>query len=300
LPHAAAFPSPFGSFLSGSTTNLRVAPVLIGKGKSESSTSDVLVVMGGSGAAGGVSRPEYGAGSATSLILESTVGFNQYDMALVSQPGIADCLLEEVSGTSASALTLGTASGYYHTITSTSASLATLAASTQSYVTPLGNAAVNDVQFLMFGVSSNYTLSSYDLLQNAMLVQGVGGDTSQAIADGVVQMNAIYGIESLTLPGTIGNWAGATATEGYDVTTVMTIPAIMHTIIAVRVALVVRGEYYDKNLVSPATITIFSGYQNTVAGNALSQTVTLPDRHYRYRVFEFTVPLRNMILLAGA
>jgi hypothetical protein len=23
------------------------------------------------------------------------------------------------------------------------------------------------------------------------------------------------------------------------------------------------------------------------------------DQHYRYRIFEFTVPLRNMLLLAG-
>jgi len=299
LPRTSAFPMPFDTlFLAGTTANLRVAPLLIGQGMSDSSTSDVLVVMGGSGAAGGVSRPEYGAGGSTSLVLESTVGFNQYDMTLVSQPGITDCLLEEVASTSASALTLGTTSPYYYTSTSASASLATLAASTQSYVTPLGNAAANNVQFQLFGVGSNYTLYSYDLLQNATLVQLMGLDSSQAITDGVVQMNAIYGIESTTAPGTIGTWAGPGDT-GYDINTVMTTPATMETIIAVRVALVVRGEYYDKNPVSPATLPIFSGYQN-LGGTSLSQAVTLPDQHYRYRVFEFTVPLRNMILLAGA
>jgi type IV pilus assembly protein PilW len=219
-------------------------------------------------------------------------------MTLVSQPGITDCLLEEVASTSASALTLGTASPYYYTSTSTSASLATLAGSTQSYVTPLGNAAANNVQFQLFGVGSNYTLYSYDLLQNATLVQLMGLDSSQAITDGVVQMNAIYGIESTTAPGTIGTWAGPGDT-GYDINTVMTTPATMETIIAVRVAIVVRGEYYDKNPVSPATLTIFSGYQNA-GGTSISQAVTVPDQHYRYRVFEFTVPLRNMILLAGA
>jgi type IV pilus assembly protein PilW len=301
LPRSSAFPMPFDTlFLTGTTANLRVSPILIGQGMSDSSTSDVLVVMGGSGAAGGVSRPEYGAGGATSLVLESTVGFNQYDMALVSQPGIADCLLEEVASTSASALTLGTTSPYYYTSTSTSANLATLAASTQSYVTPLGNAAANNVQFQLFGVGTNDTLYSYDLLQNATLVQLAGTDSSQAITDGVVRMNAIYGIESTTAPGTIGTWAGP-GDAGYDITTVMTTPATMKTIIAVRVALVVRGEYYDKNTVSPTSLTIFSGYSNT-GGTSLSQPVNLSatDQHYRYRVFEFTVPLRNMILLAGA
>jgi type IV pilus assembly protein PilW len=299
LPTSTPFPAPFGLFLSGGTANLRVAPLLIGAAMSQSTNSDVLMVMSGSGAGGGVSRPEYGAGGSTSLILESTVGFNQYDMALVTQPGVPDCLLEEVSSTSASALTLGTASPYYYTSTSSSANLATLAASTQSYVTPLGNAAANNVQFLLFGVGSDYTLYSYDLLQNATLVQGLGANSSQAITDGVVQMNAIYGIESTTAPGTIDHWAAPLSAQGYDIATVMTTPALMKTIIAVRVAVVVRGEYYDKHQVSPATLPIFTGYTNTVTSTDLSRNVTIPDRGYRYRVFEFTVPLRNMILLAG-
>jgi type IV pilus assembly protein PilW len=53
--------------------------------------------------------------------------------------------------------------------------------------------------------------------------------------------------------------------------------------------------------VSPATLTLFNGLVNA-GGTSLAQTVTLSatDRQYRYRVFEFTVPLRNMLLLAGA
>jgi type IV pilus assembly protein PilW len=62
----------------------------------------------------------------------------------------------------------------------------------------------------------------------------------------------------------------------------------------------VRGEYYDKNLVTPPTLTLFNGLVNG-AGNSLAQVVNINanDQHYRYRLFEFTVPLRNMILLAG-
>jgi len=55
---------------------------------------------------------------------------------------------------------------------------------------------------------------------------------------------------------------GGPGDAGYDINTVMTTPATMESIIAVRVALVVRGEYYDKNPVSPATLTIFGGYVN--------------------------------------
>jgi type IV pilus assembly protein PilW len=300
LPRATAFPAPFATaFLGGATSTLRVAPLLIGKGQSDNTASDALVVMGGSGAAGGVSRAINGIGGSTSLILESTVGFSQYDLALVSQSGTTDCLLEEVSSVS-SPPTLTLSNTYLYYTAGTTTTLSTLAASTSSYVTPLGNAQANNVQFQLFGVGTNDTLYSYDLLQNQLQVQGTGTDTSQAIADGVVQMNAIYGIEGTATPGVIGTWADP-GDVGYDISTVMTTPATMETIIAVRVALVVRGEYYDKNLVSPTSLVIFNGYTNG-AGTSLSKTIALNStaQHYRYRVFEFTVPLRNMLLLAGA
>jgi hypothetical protein len=37
------------------------------------------------------------------------------------------------------------------------------------------------------------------------------------------------------------------------------------------------------------------------AGTSLAQVInlSLTDQQFRYRVFEFTVPLRNMLLLAG-
>jgi hypothetical protein len=71
---------------------------------------------------------------------------------------------------------------------------------------------------------------------------------------------------------------------------------------------VIRGEYYDTKRtpagvpvpVSPTTLTIFNGLTNS-AGTSLAQVInlSLTDQQFRYRVFEFTVPLRNMLLLAG-
>jgi type IV pilus assembly protein PilW len=300
LPRTTPFPAPFAAhFLAGSTTNLRVAPVVIGAAQSDDGKSDVIMVMGGSGAAGGVPRPNNGTGSGNSMVLLSTVGFNQYDLALVSeagQPGTPDCLLEEVNTFTQPTLTF---SGPYYTANGASTNLTNMTAdTTNTYITPLGNAAANNVSFQLFGVGTNYALASYDLLQNLNKVQGVGFDTSQPLADGVIQMNALYGIESTTTPGIIATWASP-SDPGYDVNTVMTTAGVMKTIIAVRVALVVRGEYYDKNAVSPASLTIFSGYTN-IGGTSLAKVVALPSPNYRYRVFEFTVPLRNMILLAGA
>jgi type IV pilus assembly protein PilW len=310
MPRTSAYPAPFSNyFLGGATpTALRVAPVLIGAGQSDNNTSDVLVVMQGSGNAGGVSRPVYGSGSSTSLVLETTVGFNQFDVVLVSQSGTTDCLLEQVNAVTASSLTLGNSLPYYTTGGTTS--IATLSASTATAVTPLGNMGLppatspNNVQFTLYGVGTNNTLYSYDLLQYQNLMSGSGGgDVSQVIADQVIQMNAIYGLATTATPSVFNNWANPADTgHGYDINTVMNTPATQKLIVSVRVAIIVRGEYYDKNVVSPASLTLFNGLVDGY-GNSLAKTVSLTTastgRNYRYRVFEFTVPLRDLIVLAG-
>jgi type IV pilus assembly protein PilW len=224
------------------------------------------------------------------------VGFLHHDLVLVSQSGTLDCLLEEVNTISTNTLTLG---GIYDTA-GTTTTLSTLSNSTSSYVTPLGNADANNIQFELIGVGAGRTLYSYDLLQNLNLAAGSGGDVAQAMADGVEQLHAIYGVDT-NGDGVQDAWAGP-GDVNYDYTSVMTTPATMKQIITVRVALVLRGEYFDKNDITnpttPTILTLFKGLTNA-AGTSLAQTVTTVPG-YRYRVFEFTVPLRNMLLLAGA
>lgn len=302
-PAGTPFPAPFSvNFLGGAVNTLRVAPLLIGFNQSDDGRSDVLVVMSGSGAAGGVPRQVTIPGTATSLTLDNTVGFADRDLAIVSQSGTSDCLLEQVLGNPVgAALPLG---GLYYTTTGTTTTIASLAASTASYVTPIGNAGANNVQFQLLTVDANRILASYDLLQNIKIVQASGGaDAVQAIADGVDQIHAIYGIDALGT-GKQSTWVSPAPLGGYDINTVMTTPAVMRKIVSVRIALVVRGEYYDKNVVTPPTLTLFDNLTDAAGAPLplLKQTVNLSalDQQYRYRVFEFTVPLRNMLLLAQA
>jgi type IV pilus assembly protein PilW len=304
FPRGAPFPQPFAGFLGGATKPMHVVPVLIGKSQSQDGVSDVIMVMGGSGSAGGVSRQITGGGSAVTATLDNSVGFANNDLVLVSQSGVPDCLLEQVTPLPTTS-TLNLA-GLYYTAAGATTSLATLAANTASYVTPIGNADANNIQFMLFGVDNNRTLFSYDLLQNLKVWGGAGADSAQAIADGVVQMNALYGIDT-NGDGIQDTWAGP-GDPGWDFNSVMTSPAKMKQIVSVRVALVVRGEYYDTTRdaagnplpVSPPTLNFFNG----LAGSAgsLQQTINLSvtEQQFRYRIFEFTVPLRNMLLLAGA
>jgi type IV pilus assembly protein PilW len=312
LPRATAFPLPFAAFLGGVPGTLNVAPVLIGQSQSQDGVSDVIMVMGGSGAAGGVSRQITGGGNANAATLDNTVGFAAsgpsygWDLVLVSKSGTPDCLMEQVATIAPPTLNLG---GIYYTATGGTANMGTLAGSTSSYVTPIGNAVANNVQFMLFGVDNNRTLFSYDLLQNLKLVGGAAVDSAQAIADGVVQMNALYGLDT-NGDGIQDIWAapGGPSDPGWDINTVMNSPLLMQQIVSVRVALVVRGEYYDTKRdtfgnpipVSPPTLTIFNGLVNG-GGTSLKQNINLnaTDQQFRYRVFEFTVPLRNMLMLAG-
>jgi type IV pilus assembly protein PilW len=305
-PAANPFPPPFANFLAGVTNTLNVAPVLIGQAQSQDGVSDVIMVMSGSGSAGGVSRQITGGGTATTAILDNTVGFANNDLLLVSQSGVPDCLMEQVVTIAPPLLNLA---GTYYTATAATTSMAALAGNTSSYITPIGNAAANNVQFLLFGVDNNRTLYSYDLLQNLNLVGGVGADSAQAIADSVVQMNALYGIDT-NGDGIQDSWTApnATTVPAWDVNTVMNSPVQMKQIVSVRIALVVRGEYYDTKRdaagnpipVSPPTLTIFNGLVNG-GGTSLAQNINLnpTEQQFRYRIFEFTVPLRNMLLLAG-
>jgi type IV pilus assembly protein PilW len=311
FPRGTPFPQPFAGFLGGVTNPMPVAPVLIGKSQSQDGVSDVIMVMGGSGSAGGVSRQITGGGSAITATLDNSVGFANNDLVLVSQSGVPDCLMEQVTPLPTTS-TLNLA-GLYYTAVGGATSMATLAVNTASYVTPIGNADANNVQFMLFGVDNNRTLYSYDLLQNLKVWGGAGADSAQAIADGVVQMNALYGIDT-NGDGIQDAWAAPGGVDaGWNVNTVMTNPAKMKQIVSVRVALVVRGEYYDTTRdaagtpipVSPPTLTIFNGLSdgpNFIGGASLKQTIILnaTDQQFRYRIFEFTVPLRNMLLLAGA
>lgn len=298
LPRNSNFPAPFATaFLGGASgsANLRVAPVLIGKSQSDAG-SDVLVVMSGAAASGDVPRLILSNGKSTNILrLNSTVGLADGDLGLVSASGTTDCLLEQVHSNTAfadtasnDALPLG---GTYYTASGSLTSLATLAASGNAYFTPLGNVNAGNTQFQMFGVGSNNTLYSYDLL----MANGI--DASQAVADGVSEMHALYGLDTNS-DGVLDTWVDPGAT-GYDIATMMTTPTTARQVVAIRIALVLRSANPERandsgELPSPASITLFSDLSTS-----LQQTISFSssEQHFRHRVVESTIPLRNVLLL---
>lgn len=293
LPRASAFPAPFSTaFLTGATNDLRVAPVLIAKGQSDAG-SDVLVVMRANGSAGSVPRRVADAGTSTTLITENAIGAAVNDLLLLSRSGETECLMEQVSSITGNQLTLG---GTYYTAGST-VSAESMTGNLDTYATLLGNRDGGGVQFQLFGVGDNATLFSYDLLRPTG-----AADTSQALADGVSELHALYGLD-ITGDGKLDSWVEPDA-PGYTIAEVMASAAKMREIVAVHIAVVMRSSMRDgtdEKRVAPGTLTYFTGKTNA-ANASLQRTLTLDDNAqlYRHRIVETTIPLHNLQLLPAA
>lgn len=301
LPRTTAFPAPFEKFLGSAAgaANLRVLPVVIGKGQSPDGVSDVLMVMGGDAAAGDVPRPIVALGASADILrLDNTVQIKANDMVLLSNADVADCLIEQVDPAFADAAAneLLTLKGDYYT-SGVGTTVSDLVIGGSGHLTTLGNVkgTVGNVQFTLFGVNSDRTLMSHDLLRIN------GKDESQALADGVMEMHAIYGVDA-NEDGTFDGWAAPDAAD-YDLAGLMANPGktpadlakAAKKIAAVRVALILRSSTAEKDDVSFGLPEIFA--DTGVARDAVAFPGGDGRRKYRYRVVEFTIPLRNMLLL---
>jgi len=125
----------------------------------------------------------------------------------------------------------------------------------------------------------------------------------------VVNLKAQYGL--VTVPNGDITWQAAKDAWDYDVVTAPPPPgagpllATLQQIRAVRIAIVTRSAQYEKDIVTPAyppemndgKLWMFCDPAPpcTVAMGAVSMPLSLDDQHYRYKVLETIVPLRNAL-----
>jgi len=286
LPRGSAFPVPF----AGVTQTPRLAPVVIGKNQSAAGSDVLMVMTGTAGYSESPLRILPASVSASGVRLTNTLGNRGGDLVLLAEDGVG-CMLQQVttgfSGSDDQNLPL---SGTYYNTTGSTVNLTSFGTTANSYAIPLGNAVNNPPQFQLIGVGSNATLFSYDLLRLD------GSDAPVPMADGVVELRALYGVDT-NGDGKQDGFADPGAT-GYTTAELLagtaTAKAALRQIVSVRVALVLRSPLIEKTNVSPTSLTLFGDLDST-----LQQTVSLStdDRKRRYRVMEFTVPLRNLLLL---
>jgi len=302
LPRQATLPAPF----AGVPLDFRLAPVVIAKDASGGG-SDVLIVMAGtSGFGSNAQRAVANSATDDSIQLPNTQGIRASDLVLVMQDGVG-CMLQQVASTfndgtdhSGGLVTLLPFAGDYHQTTIGSISLTDFGntwgaasggsgAADYAYTLVLGNAAKNPPQFQLLGVGDDAVLWSLDLLDT------LGADARVPLAEGVVEMRALYGMDTTpTADGKIDAWVDP-GTAPYDIATLMdgstTSMENLGRIVAIRVGLILRTSLQEREEVA-SELTLFNDLDDD-----LHHTYTVPSasNHYRHRTMEVTVPLRNRL-----
>jgi type IV pilus assembly protein PilW len=294
LPRTAAWPAPFGGF----TQQVRVAPVIIGKGQSAAG-SDVIAVMRGNAGVGEAALEVLALGPP--LGLRNTIGLNNGDLLLLAD-GDNDCLLLQTTGLASPPLNAGVDTvellggpGLYHTVVGANRDLAGFGTPTPSTVVVnlgsgllVGTNPVNAPQFMLYGVGANRTLFGLDMLS-------VDGGVPQPLVDGVVEMRALYGLDTNN-DGTLDTWADPGVAPFDSASLLSGTPgarARMEQIVALRIGLILQTSRIERETVAPATITLFGDLPAAVQQ---VRTLSADEQLQRHRSIEITVPLRNVLL----
>jgi len=309
-------PAPFTGVNTGVPGSFRLAPVLVLPGQTvpgaSGLASDVIVVMGGAGGFGDVPLlPRVAIDPAATAFatpgqihLANSVSLAGGDLLLIAdQPAAggaaADCMVQEVAAGFAGGLTSAVSLGGSYAV-SPIAGTALATFSEQAVAMKLGNVGAGNLPgFLLIGVGDDNTLFSYDLLQTAGAdVAGAPSPNLRAVADGVFELHALYGVDG-DGDGRVDRWIDpGAAPAGYTLAELMSGSAAAATAIgrikALRVGLILRTALRERDPVAPPQLVLFSDL-----GPALTHTRVLAagEQNFRYRTVESTIPLRNALLI---
>ena len=278
-----------GNIVSVSTTALsgcamlRPIPVVIAAGATDSDPDTLTVLYGGSGA---LSTPTPLLGNATvsgsppdAYVVAAPVGFSPNDLIAVVQG--TNCTLSTINAGGVS-VAVGTGiATLAHTLTATSGNnnTATYSAASASLIN-LGQ-----------GDRFGRNLYSVDPAKTTLTSQNLLPTTLAAtpVVSNVVNLKAQFGLDTDN-DGQVDTWQSATGNWSAANLPLQPV-ATWQQIQAVRVAIVTRSEKYESDVITPGPLGMFC----SPAPCAVSMTLTSDQQHYRYKVLETIVPLRNAV-----
>lgn len=293
------YPAPFDTAIPNS---LRIAPVLIANGgvAANDPASDTVIVMGGQHptVAMPLRTPDTPTPAPTNEIqLKSTVGVQVGDLLLAADPNVpAECRVVQsqeqgttgaaVVGDAANPLNLGGTQNPANSLTGYTDKI-TLA--------DIGNYA-NDGRapvFRAFAVDSTaQALRGYDILSGR----------NETVADNIVNIQAVYGVTNDATSDVVTCWAAPAG--AWAAGTLSASAADIARIRAVRVAVVARSAQLEKATGELAytapDMTLFGDITAAGAwcgGGDNKVTFSPAAKQYRYRSYDITIPLRNMLLM---
>ncbi|MFK2876825.1 PilW family protein [Rhodanobacter hydrolyticus] len=276
----AAMPAPFNNTALKLPATTQAVPVLIAAG---GTSPDVISVVGGNPSQqvfkiGVTSAPTGGA-----VVVGNSFGILPNDYLLGTLAN-GTCQLGQ-------AVTVTTASNSF-TVAAATTTVTGLANSVNLF--DLGPGPV----FTLFGVDpTSNSLVSFDQLQRT----ANGGIGTLPIADGIVQMKALYGIHDGTGPTgesvyAVDKWVqpvGTTWGIGALTASATAAAAAATQIVAIRVAVVAQSRLPERasDYTGPATLTLFPDLPTADQYNIAVQT------QYRYKIYDTTIPIRNAMIV---
>lgn len=280
----------------------RLTPIQIIQGAG--AASDTVIVLRGSGGTFPAAHV-FTESTDTSKKTRGRAGISPRDVMLVARTSPLECLTFEITDvTDADALTIRHNQGSYnYTVylpdgsTSTESRIARHNNPTPplsfnaGYLFNLGNSPRRNIWTVQNGRLQ---------VTNDLLYQDTNGDGINdpvEVADNVVSLQAEYGLNLDTAAnnGRVDTWR--TADPGTVGTENVTVWA---NVLAVRVGMLVRSGQFERDAVT-TTVPSWAGGQFVITNLDGSSSGTTPAdpannwRHYRYRVYETVIPLRNML-----
>lgn len=284
LPRTAAWPAPFAGF----SQEIRLAPVLIGKGQSAAG-SDVIAVMRGNAGGG---ETAFDARWGAELEPVNTIGIVANQLLLLAW-GPDDCFLVQAGPPAGLMVPFAGAGSYHNTPDLASAGApATLFAVNLGNAGPAGGTPTNAPQFTLYGVGANRTLFALDMLA----ITDAGAP--QPIVEGVVELRGLYGVDN-DGDGVQDVWVDP-GVAPFDTASLLdgspTANRNLNRIVALRIGFVLRTARAEREVVAPASLVLFSDLDVSLRQ---TRNLSAEEQNFRHRAVEVTVPLRN-VLLASA
>jgi type IV pilus assembly protein PilW len=318
---------------------MKLAPVFITSGAATTTPDQIAVLYGSQPQAAGsvplFSDMDAAQNGAEPLFVTNPFGYSTGDVLVLVEPGTAkNCSVMEVTAINANQLTHNLVSyvaagsarnprfnkagglGVVYQGVGTANVTRVFNLGNLYYVPPGGTAPVN------LPVYNFYAIANGSLTATSQLQIDNGQPAVTAIADNIVHMRALYGLDDGINDGVTVTYNVGAPVKGdgivdryVDAATFNALaPVPWANLIAVRIAVVSRSALPEKpssgNLADPCDATVSEPQWTGTSWAAglnyktrldVSSTVAAPDdwKCYRYRVFETTIPLRNWIWKAS-
>jgi type IV pilus assembly protein PilW len=301
MPAATFYAAPFATL----NTATKLLPLIITNGDAAAAGSapDMITVAYGSASAVNTPIGFSGTGDQAqgSMPITNSLGINRGDLLLTALPSGGVCRVWQATGTApvpAAGQVSVLPTAPFFSVENVAVSGGALWNGSSGTSPGLG-AYGPLTQMIDLGANPAISAFGVDVANtNLMMLDLLRGSAPVAIAENVINMQALYGVDAGMLAtgvpnGTI-NWVapvGGYAASALSPTAANPPLITINAIRAVRIALATRSPERDKEVISPATVTLFAD----VPAAAITVNLSAEDRRFRYKVYDTVIPIRNML-----